>query len=144
MAICIHGCILAQHSIESKAPFVYDKASSQCIDSDGTQGLNPFVPERLFRGISKASREQRWPARNAQCIDFSSVNFQDFLGVNYHVLVGWDFRGANFSDAEFLFNFIENGLFAGSNVELLSIGYGRVTAADRNIDAGDMPLPKGP
>jgi hypothetical protein len=57
------------------------------------------------------------------------------------VLVAWDFRGAIFTEAELTFNFIENGLFIGSNIEAMQIGYGRVTAADRPFDQGDMPMP---
>jgi hypothetical protein len=77
----------------------------------------------------------------AQCTDFSSVKFHDYLGVNYNVLDAWDFRGSIFTGAEFSFNFIDQGLFAASNIEVLVIGYGRVTAADRPFDQGEMPMP---
>lgn len=79
--------------------------------------------------------------RVAQCIDFSYVKFHDYLGVNYNILSAWDFRGSIFTGAEFSFNFIDQGLFAASNIEVIAIGYGRITAADRLFDQGDMPMP---
>jgi hypothetical protein len=121
--------------------FKYDTHTSKCVDSEGTEGLNPFEPEILFKGITPEARGVRWPTRLAQCIDFSTVKFHEFLGVNYNVLVEWDFRGAIFTEAELTFNFIENGLFIGSNIGAMQIGYGRVTAADRAFDQGDMPMP---
>lgn len=127
---------------KGNGPFRFDEKKLRCVDANGQEGLNPFDGAVLFKDIPSNARNQRWPKRDAQCVNLSGVKFEDYLGANYCVLVGWDFRGSKFSNAELNFNFIEDGLFAGSTVEELSIGYGRVTAKDIAFDKGDMPMPK--
>lgn len=122
--------------------FRFDEKKLRCVDAKGQEGLNSFDAAVLFKDIPSNARNQRWPKRDAQCVNFSGVKFEDYLGANYCVLVGWDFRGSKFAGAELNFNFIEDGLLAGSTVEELSIGYGRVTAKDIAFDKGDMPMPK--
>lgn len=127
---------------KGQGPFRFDEKKLRCVDASGQEGLNPFDAAVLFKDIPNNARNQRWPKRDAQCVNLSGVKFEDYLGANYCVLVGWDFRGSKFTNAELNFNFIDEGLFAGSTVEELSIGYGRVTAKDISFDKGDMPMPK--
>jgi hypothetical protein len=122
-------------------PFTFDEATERCVNKEKIEGLNAFVPSKVFLGINSTDRNRRWPKRNVQCIDFRKVRFHDFLGSNYATLVGWDFRGSKFEGAQLSFNFIELGLFKGSSIDFLTIGYGRVTAADLAFNKGDMPLP---
>jgi hypothetical protein len=141
LVILFVGSLSAMQLLKAEPRFSYDLRSSKCIDSEGKEGLNIFDPEILFKGISTEARGVEWPPRVAQCTDFSAVKFHDYLGVNYNVLSGWDFRGSIFTGAELSFNFIDKGLFVGSNIELIAIGYGRIRAADRPFDQGDMPMP---
>lgn len=129
-------------SLNAEPRFMFDDKSMRCVDAENHEGLNTFDAAILFRDIPSDSRGVRWPKRDAQCTDFSNVHFEQYLGVGYNVLVGWDFRGSRFTSAMLSFNFIEDGLFLGSNVEELKIGYGRVTAKDIRFDQGDMPLPE--
>ena len=140
--ILLSSSLAANQPQKAASCFEFDEKKLRCLDADGKEGLNPFDASVLFKGISPDGREKHWPKRNAQCIDFSNVKFHNYLGSEYSVLDGWDFRGSKFTNAELYFNFIEAGLFAGSTIEELSIGYGRVTAKDMTFDNGDMPLPQ--
>lgn len=142
LSILIASSSALAESQKVKTPFVFDEKKSRCLDAKGQEGLNPFDAKVLFKDIPSNGRNMRWPKRDAQCIDFSNVKFEDYLGANYCVLVGWDFRGSKFTNAELSFNFIEDGLFIGSTIEELSIGYGRVTAKDISFNKGDMPMPR--
>jgi len=129
-------------SLKADRPiFAYQTASGLCLNNLGQEGLNVFNSQVIFAGIDSKQRNQRIPARQVQCTDFRSVTFHSYLGVNYALLEQWDFRGSRFDGATLKFNFIRGGLFAGSNVETLEIGYGRIKAADRDFEKGDMPFP---
>ncbi len=127
----------------SKSTFSFNATTGKCLNAEGLEGLNPFDPKLIFAGIDPKGRKQVISQRNVNCTDFRSVAFHKFLGVNYNLLDSWDFRGCRFEGASFQFNFIQRGLFLGSDVELLDIGYGRVAAADSTFNKGDMPIPKG-
>ncbi len=128
-------------AIKIEKRFVFDEASGRCLNVDKIEGLNPLIAKDLFQGITPQDRNKRWPARDAQCTDFSNVRFTDFLGSNYNTLVHWDFRGSKFTGAKLLFSFIDGGLFKGSSVDQITVGYGRITASDIVFDKGDMPMP---
>ena len=134
------GCV-TNHPAKAAPAYKYDEALKKCLNTHGQRGLNPFNPSVIFDEVNAQDRRVIVRYRNAQCIDFSNVALDEYIGVGYKVLEKWDFRGANFSNATFYFNFIKDSLFEGANLENFEIGYARIRASDIPFNKGDMPFP---
>lgn len=136
------GTTLITFSAFATGPFFFNPETETCIDSSGNQGLNPLVPEEVFLGFEKPGQGEVIAGRNVQCTDFSGVEFSNYIGWSYAVLKDWDFRGSDFTGTGVSFNFITGGLFQGAKIDGLSVAYGRLTAADTDLDLGRMDPPE--
>jgi hypothetical protein len=69
----------------------YDHHSGTCVDASGYRGFNAYVPGQIPA------------AKNAECMDLSGVDLDELeggVGARPKVpLKGWNFQGADFSEA---------------------------------------------
>jgi hypothetical protein len=104
--------------------FRYDAATGRCVDAAGNAGLNAADPAALF--VKKDEATNAYSNGDAECVDFSSFDFNEHIGMGYPNLVKWNFRGAKFEKTKFLFANMVGADFAGADLRGLSIGYANV------------------
>src|SRR5262245_46463547 len=81
--------------------FKYDAATGACVDGAGQAGLNKPNPAVLFVGGEADGKT--YANGDGECVDFSNFDFGDHIGAGYPTLSKWNFRGARFTKARFLF-----------------------------------------
>lgn len=109
------------------ARFAYDAQKGICINAKGEKGLNKANPEEIRL------------TKNCECTDLVGIDLVDLLpGItqmnrfSYNVLKGFNFRGADLSQAQIHFNHLENCDLSGANLKGFSFGY---TYIDGSVDA---------
>jgi len=129
---------------ESGQQFRYDDQTGQCVNENGDVGYNTF-DENIFssrerienRGGKHRGREV-YANKNAECVDFTGVVFEKYIGVSYSELFQWNFKGANLTNAEIHFNHIKEADLRGADLEHLKFGYAHISG---KID-GYTKIPK--
>lgn len=122
--------------------FQYDSETGKCRDSRGQVGMNAPDPATLF--ATKDEETNTYTGGNAECVDFSSFQFQDHIGLEYPVLDQWNFRGAKFAKAKVSFANFTNGDFAGADLRELKYGYATIQGQGDAYTRGDTcPVGEG-
>ena len=121
-----------------KLKFRYQPSSGQCIDDQGHQGYNPIDLSYLFDGMTEAQLKDpklrskpAYKNKVAECVDFSSFNFNSVIKFDYVRLVNWNLKGAKLDKAEFTFAKMINADLRGAQLQKISIGY---TTIEGTID----------
>lgn len=101
--------------------YTYDPATGTCANSEGSKGMNPLDLERA-RSM-----------KDCECMDLIDTDLVDLLPdidpgdrVSYHVLDGYNFRGAGMSRSYLHFNHIENADLSGAKMNGMSYGYAHI------------------
>lgn len=144
LAVILAACVTAggESVRAATGPFQYDSETGKCRDSRGQVGMNAPDPASLF--ANKDEETNTYTGGNAECVDFSSFNFQDHIGLGYPVLDQWNFRGAKFAKARFFFANVSNGDFAGADLRELKYGYATLEGLGDAFTRGDTcPVGEG-
>jgi uncharacterized protein YjbI with pentapeptide repeats len=110
--------------------YSYDPRSGRCLDKAQTAGWNAFDAKALFPSDAKSSSDQiQIIQKDAECVDFTSVNFSDFLNAKYPQLIGWNLKGAKFGKASMHFIHLLDAKLEGTDFSGLIWGYTKITGS---------------
>lgn len=120
----------------SKQTFRYDAQTGKCIDSDsGAEGYNKVVPEKIFANLNEAGTV--YETTDAQCVDFTGFDFNEFKKNEAVAFNDWDFSGALLKDASLNFVKLSNANLAGTDMRGFKFGYVEIHGSgDRFTEVG--------
>jgi hypothetical protein len=104
------GISLAISCVQGEPVPLFRYAEGRCVDSEGTEGLNPW-PIELVRETTMG-----------ECNDFSGVKLGEGL-MDYPVLSNWNLRGARLDEADLAFARLIDAQLEGAQLEYITYGY---------------------
>ena len=115
-------------STSASARFLYDPARGTCIDESGKVGLNSLDSSHVFDNpILTPSMQATFNDGNGECLDLRGFNFKQFAKqhhyTGYMLLLRWNLKGADLSDANLGFVTIFNGKLDGAKLASARFGY---------------------
>ena len=123
--IMIAAMSMPGHLLAARGDYQYDASTGTCHDAAGIRGYNVVDLDELFTSREGAPGE--FPARSAECVDFSGVTFGDYIGLEYPIVKNWNFAGANFTRAVVSFVKIVDADLRGVDLTGLTLSYGFIS-----------------
>ena len=114
--------------------FSYDPTSGASVDSDGKQGHNSLNVLSLFGTKPARAEDAVLSSRDATCVDFSSVNIQDYLhptpGASWYAsLKGWVLAGAVLRGNDLRFTRVTDADLRGADLTGATLGYSKINGS---------------